>query len=58
MKHTVKKAVEIIGKENITDIIEPSAGGSGLKYKKCCLNNGIVHKAHWGESKKTLMLKD
>ena len=26
VKHTVKKAVEIIGKENITDIIEPSAG--------------------------------
>ena len=28
--------------------------GSGLKYKKCCLNKGIVHKAHWGESKKNI----
>lgn len=26
VKHTVAKAIEIIGKENITDIIEPSAG--------------------------------
>ena len=40
VKHTVKKAVEIIGKENITDIIEPSAGDGAFidateKYFYC-----------------------
>ena len=26
VEHTIKKAIEIIGKDNITDIVEPSAG--------------------------------
>jgi hypothetical protein len=40
VNHTIRKAIEIIGKENITEVVEPSAGdGAFLEALKSNFNN-------------------
>lgn len=43
VKHTIKKAIEIIGKDNITEVVEPSAGDGAFIEQLKRNFNGIPH---------------
>lgn len=44
VKHTIKKAIEIIGKENITEVVEPSAGDGAFIDQLKLFFNGITYR--------------
>lgn len=44
VKHTIQKAIEIIGKDNITEVVEPSAGDGAFIEQLRLSFNGITYR--------------